>query len=70
MFRHLPAWCREEQELAPGGDLRLAGNAWLRKVWDGCPKIKRVPREPEFRKVVYQLVHLVDICALPHDLHK
>ena len=63
MLSALPDDCREEAELIPGGDLRLAGSTWLRKVWDEC-KIKRVPRENEIRKVVHQLVNLTDICPL------
>ena len=64
MMKHLPMWCQEEQELVPGGDLRLAGNGWLRKAWDGCTRIKRVPRESEIRKVVYQIANMTDVCTL------
>ena len=28
-----PATIQEEQELVPGGDIRILGNAWLRKAW-------------------------------------
>ena len=60
---HLPDDCKEEQELLPGGDLRLGGNAWLRKAFDAS-RVRRVPREAEVRKVVHQLVNIVDVCTL------
>ena len=41
---------REEQELVPGGDIRIRGNSWLRQAFSKS-RIKRVPREGEFRKV-------------------
>ena len=63
MQEALPDSCREEQELVPGGDLRLLGNAWLRQAWEAS-KIERVPREAEVRKVVHQLINLVDVCPL------
>ena len=63
MQEALPDSYREEQELVPGGDLRLLGNAWLRQAWEAS-KIDRVPREAEVRKVVHQLVNLVDVCPL------
>ena len=63
MQRHLPSTCKEDQELVPGGDLRFQGNTWLRKAFDRS-KIKRVPREPEVRKVLTQLVKLEDICTV------
>ena len=63
MMSAMPDDCREEQELVPGGDLRLAGNTWLRKVWEDS-RIKRVPRENDVRRVVNQLVNLTDVCPL------
>ena len=51
----LPDTIVEDQELLPGGDLRYAGNSWLRKVWTDC-NIHRVPREAEFRNVVAHIV--------------
>lgn len=54
---------REEQELVPGGDIRLSGNAWLRSAWDDS-QITRVCREAEVRKVIYQLANLYDVCFL------
>lgn len=63
MERHMPEGIKEEQELIPGGDLRIAGNAWLRQVWVDAG-IARVPREAEVRKVVKQLAHRCDICSL------
>ena len=42
---------KEEMALVPGGDIRQSGNRWLRKAFESS-KIKRVPREPEFRKLV------------------
>lgn len=61
MQRHIPDSIKEEQEIVPGGDLRRQGNQWLRKAWDSS-KCFRVPREAECRKVVGQLVNLLDIC--------
>ena len=60
---HIPDYCKEEQELVPGGDLRCGGNSWLRKAFEAS-KVQRVPREAEVRKVVHQLVNILDICAL------
>ena len=54
---------REEQELVPGGDIRLSGNAWLRSAWDDS-QITRVCREAEVRKVIYQLANLYGVCFL------
>ena len=63
MEKHLPESAKEDQELVPGGDLRILGNAWLRTAWDQS-KVERVPRESEIRKVVGQLANLHEICTL------
>ena len=57
----LPSSLKEDQELVPGGDLRLQGNGWMRKAWDQCG-VSRAPREAEMRKIVWQLVNIYDIC--------
>ena len=56
---------REEQELIPGGDIRIKGNQWIRKAWTKS-KARRVPREPEFRKLVSQLNQHHNLCILAH----
>ena len=53
---------QEEQELVPGGDIRIKGNGWLRTAW-WKSKVKRVLRESEFRKVVHHLSHRHDLCT-------
>lgn len=58
-----PALIREEQELIPGGDIRIKGNGWLRKAWSKCGS-SRVPREAEFRKLVGHLAHHHSLCIL------
>ena len=63
MMKSLPAECRENQELVPGGDLRLTGNKWLRDAFKES-RIQRVPREAEVRKVVHQIVNLTRVCNL------
>ena len=55
MGRKLPDGLKEEQELVPGGDLRIRGNSWLRNAFDDS-QVNRVPRENEVRKVVRHLV--------------
>ena len=54
---------KEEEELVPGGDLRIKMNQWLRKAWTKS-KASRVPREAEFRKVVRILTMRYSICSL------
>ena len=56
MEKRIPDNAMEEQELLPGGDLRIRANHWLREAWDEAD-IERVPREAEVRKVVQQIVH-------------
>ena len=63
MQKHMPESCKEEQELVPGGDLRISGNSWLRRAFDES-RSQRVPREGEVRRVVHQLVNILDICLL------
>ena len=63
MQNHMPESCKEEQELVPGGDLRLGGNTWLRNAFVES-KALRVPRENEVRKVIHQLANIMDICSL------
>lgn len=54
---------REEQEMLPGGDIRVKGNSWLRKAW-AKSKACRVPREAEFRRVVRHLSNRHSLCFL------
>lgn len=56
---------REEQELVPGGDIRIRGNLWLRKAFS-MSRIKRVPREGEFRKVVRIVAAKKHLCHSEH----
>ena len=56
---------REEQELVPGGDIRIRGNSWLRQAFSKS-RIKRVPREGEFRKVVRIVAAKKDLCHSEH----
>ena len=58
-----PATIQEEQELVPGGDIRILGNAWLRKAWHKA-RCTRVPREAEFRKLVRVLAEQHSLCIL------
>ena len=58
---------REEQELIPGGDIRIKGNHWLRKAWSKS-KATRVPREPEFRKLVSELNQRHKLCILVYRI--
>lgn len=60
MQKHIPASCREDQELIPGRDLRKGGNQWLRRAYDET-NISRVPRESEVRKVVGQLAIILKL---------
>ena len=54
---------REEEELVPGGDIRIRGNAWLRKAWQKS-KAQRVPRESEFRRLVRMITERQSLCIL------
>lgn len=58
--KSIPDSCKEDHELVPGGDLRCAGNQWLRRAFQDS-KVQRVPREGEVRKVIGQLTNLLDI---------
>lgn len=58
-----PKTIQEEQELVPGGDIRILGNAWLRKAWQKS-KCTRVPREAEFRKLVRLVAEQHSLCIL------
>ena len=53
----------EEEELIPGGDIRIKGNAWVRDAYSKS-RAKRVPRESEFRKIVALLVKKYNLCSL------
>ena len=47
------------QELIPGGDIRIRGNQWLREAWDSMNnKVARVPREAEIRRVIEHLLKI------------
>ena len=59
---------QEEQELVPGGDIRIKGNGWLRTAW-WKSKVNRVLRESEFRKVVHHLSHRHDLCTSESNLY-
>ena len=54
---------REEEELVPGGDIRIRGNAWLRKAWQKS-RAQRVPRESEFRRLVRMITERHSLCIL------
>ena len=53
---------KEEMALCPGGDIRQRGNKWLRTAFIKS-KIKRVPREAEFRKLIKHLADTYKLCA-------
>ena len=59
----MPESLKEEQELLPGGDIRVLGNGWVRKAWEDS-KVARAPREGEVRRVVHQLDNIHGICIL------
>ena len=63
MEKYMPesSTIREEQEMLPGGDIRVKGNSWLRKAWTKS-KASRVPREAEFRRVVRHLANRHSLC--------
>ena len=65
MEKYLPdvQTLREEQELVPGGDIRIRGNGWLRRAWQKS-KVTRVPREAEFRKLVRMVAERHSLCIL------
>lgn len=48
-------YVKKELELAPGGDLRIGSNQWIRSACTACD-LKRVPRETQIRKVVEKVV--------------
>ena len=59
----MPKSLKEDQELVPGGDIRINGNMWLRAAFDSA-RLRRVPREGEVRRVIHQVVTIHDLCAL------
>lgn len=63
MEKLLPKSLKEDQELAPGGDLRTRGNSWIREAWVAS-RVGRALREREIQRVVHQLVNIYDICTL------
>ena len=67
MEKYMPSkdFIREEQEMLPGGDIRIKGNAWLRKAWSKT-KGNRVPREAEFRRLIGFLSTRHNLCPLAH----
>ena len=66
MERYMPKSVKEEQELVPGGDIRINGNMWLRTTFDSA-RLRRVPREGEVRRVIQQIATLYDLCTLALD---
>ena len=56
---------KEEREIVPGGDLRIRGNGWLRDAFANS-EMQRVPREPEFRKVIRIITDKHKLCSLPY----
>ena len=64
LYRHIDLeTVREEQELCPGGDIRVKGNRWVRDAFQESG-IQRVPRQAEVHKVVKHLVHRCNLCSL------
>ena len=59
----MPETLKEDQELVPGGDIRICGNSWLREAFEYA-QLQRVPREGEVRRVVHQLATIHDLCNL------
>ncbi|CAJ1459461.1 unnamed protein product [Effrenium voratum] len=53
---------REEQELLPGGDIRLKGNQWVRKAFSAS-RVSRVPRELEVRRLISNLCRKHNLCT-------
>ena len=68
MEKYMPSkdFIREEQEMLPGGDIRIKGNAWLRKAWSKSGG-NRVPREAEFRRLVGFLMTQHNLCSLAQN---
>jgi hypothetical protein len=61
--RYMPVeHVKAQQELVPGGDIRIKGNMWLRKAWEKC-KVVRVLREAEVRKLVRHMDHRHNLCS-------
>ena len=56
MVKRLPYdYVKKELELAPGGDLRVGANQWIRSAFKES-NLNRVPRETQIRIVVEKLV--------------
>lgn len=56
MKAHIPAVVQQQGELCVGGDVRRKGNKWLRTAYAESG-IKKVPRQPDIRKVIVRLMH-------------
>ena len=63
MERNMPKSLKEDQELVPGGDIRISGNMWVRTAFDSA-RLRRVPREGEVRRVIQQIATVHDLCTL------
>ena len=55
MVSRAPASLNVDQDLVPGGDLRLKGNAWLRSAFNRSG-LSKVPRENQIRFAVKYLL--------------
>ena len=51
MLIRMPEGIRAEDDIIPGGDIRLRGNVWLRSAFKASG-LKQVPRESQCRLAV------------------
>ena len=51
MLIRMPEGIRAEDDVVPGGDIRLRGNVWLRSAFKASG-LKQVPRETQCRLAV------------------
>ena len=59
---------KKQDELCPGGDIRLKRNQWLRAAYRDAG-LAAVPRENRIREAVRKLVRKKQLCAFLSEQH-
>ena len=68
MLEHLPSGVSSDGELVPGGDIRAAGNLWLRQAYKDA-KLGKVPRETQVRLAILKLIKKKKIGSLAYFMN-